>query len=260
MPGLYLALILLLSSVVSSQHTPGFLTYTVTSTRHTASSTTTGFITYTTDPIVLVPTTVTTTTHDNVTTATEYTFVPSTTSSMDSGPPVVGWVVTAFSPGTPIDGLRMEAAGHKFWLGGEPAAYCPLPARNAMACGVGNITTMNTCSMAVTVPGGQTIYSTSDGQIHYSVAHSIAWPYTTNQTASACPFVYNSTGGNYGELSPSPWAFGAHCLMACPTPEDSWQVFLGLRNATVPSGETADCFTFDAMTTNVTENGAWQYN
>jgi hypothetical protein len=48
--------------------------------------------------------------------------------------------------------------------------------------------------------------------------------------------------------------------MACPTEDNRWQVFAALSNATVPSGNVADCLGFSAIA--LAYKGdvpAWQY-
>jgi hypothetical protein len=105
------------------------------------------------------------------------------------------------------------------------------------------------------VPGGQYVRALDNGTIFYNRAHSNGPPIPSER----CPFQYEDTGGLYGELRAAPWAFGATALMACPGAERAWLVMLSMGNATVPSGDVRDCSEFDAMTTNVTQVGAWQY-
>lgn len=52
--------------------------------------------------------------------------------------------------------------------------------------------------------------------------------------------------------------------MACPDQNRRWQVFAAVQNASVPSGDVADCLGFDALATPWDgEDGfpvaAWQY-
>lgn len=48
--------------------------------------------------------------------------------------------------------------------------------------------------------------------------------------------------------------------MACPV-DGAYQVFAGLKNAEVPSGNVGDCIGFDAMTVadNANTPAAWEY-
>jgi hypothetical protein len=48
--------------------------------------------------------------------------------------------------------------------------------------------------------------------------------------------------------------------MACPTADNRWQVFAALSNATVPSGNVADCLGFSAIALPYQGDvPAWQY-
>ena len=58
--------------------------------------------------------------------------------------------------------------------------------------------------------------------------------------------------------------WGASGFMACPDQNRRWQVFAAVQNASVPSGDVADCLGFDALATPWDgEDGfpvaAWQY-
>ncbi|KPI41473.1 uncharacterized protein AB675_9125 [Cyphellophora attinorum] len=168
----------------------------------------------------------------------------------------LGYLVRAYNPGTPIDGLSMEAASTKFWLGGAPATYCPYT--DVGTCGTMNTTAVRPCDLAVMVPGGQGMHANERGQIYFTHAHSNGSP----NPSERCPFEYEYAGGLYGELRPASWAFGAYALMACPRAERAWLVMLAMENITnpmVPSDSVADCIEFIALTTNVTHVGAWQY-
>jgi hypothetical protein len=95
-----------------------------------------------------------------------------------------------------------------------------------------------------------------DGALGFTQAHSTNIPVGS----TVGPFNYTA-GSPLGQYSFVGW--GASGFMACPdnaeTPS-TWQVFGALQNATVPTGNVADCLGFDAST--ITYNGsfpAWQY-
>ena len=72
------------------------------------------------------------------------------------------------------------------------------------------------------------------------------------------PFTYfKADNSSSGYLST--YAFEAPGLMACPTAEGRYQVFAAISNATVPSGNVADCIGFQALATNYGGNPVWQY-
>ncbi len=103
--------------------------------------------------------------------------------------------------------------------------------------------TMLTSSQDVVVPGGQQVYAAPDGSIRYTTPHSANIPLGSKQ----CPLTYSKQDGDeFGILSTNVW--GARGLMTCPTPDESWQVFAAMPNATVPSGNIEDCVGFLAVT------------
>ncbi|KAI1617969.1 hypothetical protein EDD36DRAFT_18135 [Exophiala viscosa] len=160
-------------------------------------------------------------------------------------------VVSARS-GSPIHFLRMNARGLRFWLGGDTLSYCPEEVEQIDACPPGNETVFGLCSMAVLVPGGQSIYMTPTGEIAYTQAHSTFMP----AGSVTCPFTYiKAAQAPFGLLSTLSGGF-----MACPTDGNTWQVFASLQNATVPQGNVSQCLGFDALAIDSTETyAAWEY-
>ncbi|GIJ84761.1 hypothetical protein Asppvi_003612 [Aspergillus pseudoviridinutans] len=141
--------------------------------------------------------------------------------------------VRASAPGTPVNDRMMTASNLTFFLNGQTASTCPL----ASGCPPGNRTVLNgdASSLDVLVPGGQQIFVTGDGAVHFTPAHSPSIP----PGASTGPF--SQAGGA--------WHFtglGARDFMACPTTDRRWRVFAALRNATVPAGNVTACVPFVA--------------
>ncbi|KAL2852530.1 hypothetical protein BJY01DRAFT_208034 [Aspergillus pseudoustus] len=164
------------------------------------------------------------------------------------------FTVMASRSASPIHFLTMNAAGQSFWLGGSPATYCPLPSN----CPPGNLTVFagNGGALSVTVPGGQQIYVSPEGALKFTQAHSMNIP----PGSSYGPFEYvpGAADQPFGHYVYSGW--GASGFMACPTDDNKWQVFAALRNATVPSGDVADCLGFSAIAVPTNQTGnAWQY-
>lgn len=116
-----------------------------------------------------------------------------------------------------------------------------------------NRTTNQPKPQNVMVPGGQQVYVNPEGALSFTQAHSAYIP----PGSAVGPFKYEP-GENFGHYTFNGW--GASGFMACPAEDDKWQVFAALQNATVPSGDVADCLGFSAMA--VTGNqtaAAWQY-
>ncbi|KAK9860621.1 hypothetical protein MYU51_005721 [Penicillium brevicompactum] len=160
--------------------------------------------------------------------------------------------VMAARSASPIHYLQLNAAGQKFYLGGETASYCPDQVPN---CPPGNQTifTPGGASLDVNVPGGQQVYVDPKGALSFTQAHSANIP----PGSAVGPFVYSPD---------KPWAhysfngWGASGFMACPTEDAKWQVFAAIANATVPKGDVKECLGFSAMA--LPYNGdvpAWQY-
>ncbi|KAI2463560.1 hypothetical protein F4781DRAFT_426282 [Annulohypoxylon bovei var. microspora] len=73
------------------------------------------------------------------------------------------YFLTVFAPDTNIDGALLNAAGQGFYTGTSgPATYCP--------------DEIGKKCPEVQVPGGQSIYVTSSGQVEYARAHSASVP------------------------------------------------------------------------------------
>lgn len=104
----------------------------------------------------------------------------------------------------------------------------------------------------VEVPGGQQVYIGPHGALRFTQAHSAFIPPGSSlgpfKYEPGCPFSHYTYTGE-----------GASGFMACPK-NNRWQVFAAIENATVPSGNVADCLSFNALA--VTYKGpipAWQY-
>jgi len=158
----------------------------------------------------------------------------------------------------------MNAAGQRFWLGGTTASYCPDQVAQTGACPPGNVTAFaGLAALDVEVPGGQLVYVAPEGYLGFTQAHSAYYP----PGSIIGPLTYSFTpGASFGILGT--YAFGATGFMACPntsnlTEVSSWQVFAALQNATVPTGNVADCLGFDAAAIDYIspdgEAAAWQY-
>ncbi|KAF4155164.1 hypothetical protein CNMCM6936_005506 [Aspergillus lentulus] len=160
----------------------------------------------------------------------------------------VPFQVRASAPGTPVDNRMMTASNLTFFLNGQTASTCPL----SSGCPPGNRTVLNgdASSLDVLVPGGQQIFVTGDGAVHFTPAHSPSIP----PGASTGPF--SQAGGA--------WHFtglGARDFMACPTSVNRWRVFAALRNATVPGVNVTACVPFVATVIPFVSSqpGAFQY-
>ena len=81
-----------------------------------------------------------------MTTSTTTSSVPQSTTSQQNSDSGV-FAVFAFNPGTPIHMQWMQAAGNSFWVGGEPATYCPSTVQEQGGCPPGNYTALSSCGM-----------------------------------------------------------------------------------------------------------------
>ncbi|KIW10198.1 hypothetical protein PV08_11159 [Exophiala spinifera] len=170
--------------------------------------------------------------------------------------PTLPITVVAVRGESPVDYLRMNAAGLRFWLGIETLTYCPVEVDQVGGCPPGNETVFSLCSMAVVVAGGQQIYVTRNGEIGYTEAHSAFRP----AGSVLCPFRYQKNAqAPFGRLTID--AFGSDGFMACPTEESGiWQVFANMANATVPRGNVSQCLGVDAIAIDSSQLfAAWQY-
>ena len=153
---------------------------------------------------------------------------------------------------SPIHLREINANDFGLYIGKDTSSYCPEV--DAGSCPAGNVTEFaindeaGSLSMGVVVPGGQQAYIDGcSGAISYTQAHSAAIP-----DGAIVEGWTLSQGDQFGSLS---WTNG---LYACPVENatDVYQVF-----AAVEDIEFSDaCLGFDALATNFTEAGAWQYN
>ncbi|KAJ5721422.1 uncharacterized protein N7483_009356 [Penicillium malachiteum] len=168
-----------------------------------------------------------------------------------STPPSFG--VMAVRSGSPIHYTQMNADGQKFWLGGSTSSYCPDV--DGIVCPPGNQTIFASGgnAMDVEVPGGQQVYVDPTGALSFTQAHSASIP-----AGSAVGGLSYEAGSPWNHYTFNGW--GATGFMACPTSDNRWQVFAAMQNATVPSGDVADCLGFSALALTYTGGvPAWQY-
>ncbi|KAI9933976.1 hypothetical protein ASPWEDRAFT_35953 [Aspergillus wentii DTO 134E9] len=164
--------------------------------------------------------------------------------------------------GSEIHLLPMNAANGSFWLGEKANTYCPEAVEQAggVCPTVQGTSFSSATSLDVIVPGGQAVYVDGKGALRFTVPHSAAMA----PGASTGPFTYTpgtkaNPIGHYTFTGQ-----GASGFMACPVVDGDhkkWQVFAGRQNATVPSGNVADCLGFDAMAVKATSNStaAWEF-
>jgi hypothetical protein len=70
----------------------------------------------------------------------------STTSASHSRP-TLPFAVIAIRSGSPIHLLPVNAAGQRFWLGGQPSTYCPARVEELGGCPPGETTAFGLCTM-----------------------------------------------------------------------------------------------------------------
>jgi hypothetical protein len=159
--------------------------------------------------------------------------------------------LTSARSASPIHYQSVSASGLSIWLNKPTASYCPDSVKEIGSCPPGNVTEFSLgdgiLSMGVVVPGGQQVYIEPDtGAVKYTQAHSVAMP----ENAIVTGWTNNPSNG-FGILSNSNGGF-----IACPESDGSYKVFIGLECI-----EFADsCLGFDALSSNVTDAGAWQYS
>ncbi|KAB8076929.1 hypothetical protein BDV29DRAFT_73087 [Aspergillus leporis] len=159
--------------------------------------------------------------------------------------------VMAGRSASPIHLLAMNAAGQKFWLGGETTSYCPLP--EGCPAGTSTVFSPGGYGLNVMVPGGQQVYVDPSGALSFTQAHSAYIP----DGSARGPFNYEP-GENFGHYTFNGW--GASGFMACPTEDNRWQVFAAIQNATVPKGDVNECLGFSAIAPTADQSAAaWQY-
>jgi hypothetical protein len=158
--------------------------------------------------------------------------------------------LTSARSASPIHYQSVSASGQSLWLNKVTASYCPESVKELNACPPGNVTVFaggdDTLSMGTVVPGGQQVYIDTDGAVKYTQAHSAAIPEGAIVTGWT-----TSPGNGFGILSNSNGGF-----VACPSENNSWKVYIGLECVEFDSA----CLGFDALTSNTTEAGAWQYS
>ncbi|KAH7028081.1 uncharacterized protein B0I36DRAFT_365197 [Microdochium trichocladiopsis] len=173
------------------------------------------------------------------------------------------FTLSAYAPGTEVDGAVLNAAASAFYTGiTGPATYCPIE-HGCPEIG-GTVVYDGLTAMAVMVPGGQQIYVASTGEVKYTAAHSGYKPLGSylggwfNQTvvwdcappAQVLNFLATD-GSNAGGIA------------LCPDVADfmtgtgaSFQLY-----AKVPGFNLKDCVDIVGLTVHQSsvELGAWQY-
>lgn len=98
------------------------------------------------------------------------------------------------------------------------------------------------------VAGGQQVYLKPDGSLRFTASHSVAMAPGSIQ----CPLTFADVTTDVSEVSVH--RLGATSFTACPminstrVPEQ-WQVYVNIRNATVPipGDDISSCLDFDAV-------------
>jgi len=162
----------------------------------------------------------------------------------------VPFAVIAARSASPIHLQSVNANGLKFWIGKPTSSFCPDEPSinctdfqtNATFFAGGNVT----LGMDTEVPGGQGAYIASDGSLSFTEAHSGFVPPGSLQLNFT-----KEEGPSFGVLG---WTGGD--FVACPSANGSapYQVF-----APIAGFNLTGCLGFDALTSNVTGKGAWQY-
>jgi len=194
-------------------------------------------------------------------TGTNYSATATTSGGPTASPSPSGYTVMSLRSASPIHFLQMNAAGLRFYLGGQTNTSCAIAANE---CPPGNETvfTYPYNGLSIEVPGGQELYVTPQGQLGYTQAHSAYYP----PGSVLDPLTYTPVSDAAFEAYVGTTAFNATGFMACPTANQtstaSWQVYAAMANATVPSGNINDCLGFDAVA--LSYDGplpaAWQYD
>ncbi|PNS16333.1 hypothetical protein CAC42_6440 [Sphaceloma murrayae] len=158
--------------------------------------------------------------------------------------PVQGaYTLVANRPNHPINMLKIQASGQRFYLGlPGPSSYCPVQVGSS--CPNTTDTVIVNGAMYVMVPGGQSLYVQRSGALAYTQAHSSFRPdYLSSELGAFTDGSYRGPGGA--------------SFAACPVQgkEGQWQVF-----SEVPGFVGRDCVCF-AVGWKKWEGrvGAWQY-
>jgi hypothetical protein len=111
--------------------------------------------------------------------------------------------------------------------------------------------TNSSLSLDDVVPGGQSVYVTTDGQLGYTIAHSASFPDGSLRT----PFIYTpeATPGTVGNLK-----FNAGEFEACPDAAAGVDVYQVYASAVAGFVRT-DCIGINIVTATYTGAPAWQY-
>jgi hypothetical protein len=164
--------------------------------------------------------------------------------------------LTSARSASDIHYLSVSASGESLWLNKTTAAYCPSDVEELGACPPGNTTVFGGgnggLSMGVVVPGGQQVYIEAEtGAVKYTIAHSAAIPEDAIVTGWT-----NKQADGFGILSNEKGGFVACPANATGPDAGAWEVFAALECVTFAD----DCLSFDALSSNTTAAGAWQYS
>ncbi|KAG8631806.1 hypothetical protein KVT40_000946 [Elsinoe batatas] len=153
------------------------------------------------------------------------------------------FTLIASRPNSPIDSLKIQAAGQRFFLGIQsPSSYCPVQVGSS--CPKTTDTVLLNGAMYAMVPGGQATFVQKSGALAYTQAHSSFRPdYFSSDLAAYSDGSYRGpSGANFA---------------ACPVQGQpgQWQVF-----AETPGFTGQNCLCFQAKWQKWTGGiGAWQY-
>jgi len=154
--------------------------------------------------------------------------------------------------GSDVQNQAIAANGQRFWIGKETSTYCPVgsscPANTDVTALVSN---GGSIGMDASVPGGQQVYVTADGQLGYTIAHSARIP--GGASVTGFKYVPENESGAPGEL-----IWNSYSFVACPNGDAGvYQIYAG--NASIASSTDSTCIGIVAATVNNTAGAAWQY-